>query len=161
MRLTLRTNLASRVLMHCGVNAGRTVRSSEIAKACNASGNHLSQVINQLQQEGYVETQRGRGGGLRLARSPEEISMGKLFRTFEGGAPFAECFAAHDNNCPLTPACRLRGHIGRAVEAFYIALDDVTLADLIEDNCGLERILGMGAAVRCGGAEAAQTPVFS
>lgn len=151
MRLTLRTNLASRVLMYCGVHAGRKVRSSEIAAACNASGNHLSQVINRLQQLGYVNTQRGRGGGLSLARAPETVSIGTLFREFEGGAPFAECFAAQDNNCPLTPSCRLRGHIGRAVEAFYGALDEVTLHDLIVDNGGLDRILNLGFVQGCDG----------
>ncbi|MGH1368541.1 MAG: RrF2 family transcriptional regulator [Maritimibacter sp.] len=150
MRLTLKTNLAARVLMHCAVNSGRLVRSSEIAVACNASGNHLSQVIHRLQQLGYVNTQRGRGGGLSLALDAGEISIGQLFREFEGGAPFGACFAAQDNDCPLTPACRLRGHVSRAVEAFYGALDEVTLRALIEDNAGLERILRPPVAVPCG-----------
>ncbi|MBS8271820.1 transcriptional regulator, partial [Halomonas litopenaei] len=67
MRLTTRTNLAARILMACAVNDGVTVRTSEIAEKCNASTHHLLQVVNLLQSNGFVETIRGRTGGLRLA----------------------------------------------------------------------------------------------
>lgn len=141
MRLTIRTNLAMRALMHCGVNDGRTVRKSEIAAACNASENHLGVVIHQLAQAGFIETHRGRGGGVRLARTAEGISVGAVFRVFEAGVPFAECFAGAENQCPLATCCRLRCHLARALEAFYAALDEVTLADLIADNAGLQALL--------------------
>lgn len=141
MRLTTRTNLASRVLMFCAVNDGQMVRSCDIAKACNASGNHLGHVIHQLQQHGFVETARGRSGGLRLSLKPRDISIGKVFRIFESCVPFAECFSGEQNTCPLTAECRLRGFIHRAVEAFYMELDRVTLDDLVSGNCGLESIL--------------------
>lgn len=143
MRLTIRTNLATRVLMCCAVNAGRTLRSADIAEACNASGNHLAQVIHQLQVQGFVATQRGRSGGLQLARPASEISIGRVFRLFESGVPFAECFAPDTNTCPLVSSCRLRSFIARAVEAFYAELDQVTLHDLVQDNCGLEGLLAM------------------
>ena len=93
MRLTIRTNLAARVLMYCAVNMGRTVRSADIAEACNASGNHMAQVIHQLQLNGFVATQRGRSGGLQLAMPPERISIGQGFRTFEAGGPLTPCLA--------------------------------------------------------------------
>ncbi|WP_417436020.1 RrF2 family transcriptional regulator [Hoeflea sp.] len=141
MRLTTRTNLATRVLMYCAVNDGQVVRSSDIAKACNASGNHLGHVIHQLRQHGFVETLRGRAGGLQLGLRPGDISIGKVFRIFESGVPFAECFARDQNTCPLISECRLRGFIIRAVEAFYHELDMVTLDDLVAGNCGLETIL--------------------
>ena len=143
MRLTIRTNLASRVLMYCATNAGQIVRSGDIAAACNASGNHLAQVIHQLQQHGLVTTLRGRSGGLQLSRAPSEISMGMVFRVFEATTPFAECFDAATNTCPLVRDCRLRGYIARAVEAFYHELDLVTLDDLVRGNCGLQALLGM------------------
>lgn len=143
MRLTTRTNLATRVLMFCAVNMGRTVRSTDIAEACNASGNHLAQVINQLHQQGFVTTLRGRFGGLQLARAPKEISIGKVFRLFEAGLPFAECFSPDQNSCPLIADCRLRGYIARAVEAFYHELDLVTLDDLVRGNCGLAELLAI------------------
>jgi Rrf2 family nitric oxide-sensitive transcriptional repressor len=141
MRLTTRTNLATRVLMFCAVNDSQVVRSSDIAKACNASGNHLGHVIHQLQQHGFVETTRGRAGGLQLGLRPSDISIGRVFRIFESSVPFAECFAGEQNTCPLTAQCRLRKFISRAVEAFYHELDMVTLDDLVRGNCGLEAIL--------------------
>lgn len=146
MRLTTRTNLASRVLMFCAMNAGRTVRSGDIAAACNASGNHLSQVIHQLQLSGFVTTLRGRTGGLQLSRPPAEISIGKVFRVFESTTPFAECFDPATNTCPLVLDCRLRGYIARAVEAFYHELDLVTLDDLVRGNCGLAELLALQPA---------------
>lgn len=148
MRLTTRTNLAARVLMFCGVNAGRTVRSTEIAAACNASGNHLAQVVQQLHLHGFVQTLRGRTGGLRLTRDASQISIGQVFRIFESSVPFAECFAAETNTCPLTEACRLRSFISRAVEAFYHELDMVTLDDLVRGNCALSALLNMAEAPR-------------
>lgn len=143
MRLTTKTNLAARVLMACAFNRGKTLRTSEIAQVSNASLNHLLQVVNGLQAYGFIETLRGRHGGLRLARAPEQISMGSVFRVFEAGHPFAECFDAETNTCPLSSECRLRGYIARAVEAFYHELDMVTLDDLTRGNCGLEALLNV------------------
>ena len=141
MRLTTKTNLAARVLMACAANDGVTLRTAQIAQMCNASLNHLLQVVHGLQAHGFVETLRGRGGGLRLARPPERISMGAVFRVFEAGHPFAECFDPVANTCPLASTCRLRSYIARALEAFYHELDLVTLCDLVQGNCGLVDLL--------------------
>ena len=152
MRLTTRTNLAIRVLMFCAVNDGRTVRTAEIAARCNASLNHLLQVVNLLQERGFVATTRGRAGGLRLARAQAEISVGQVFRVLEAGTPFAECFDPAANTCPLTGTCRLRGWLERALEAFFAELDRVTLADLVQGNCGLSALLKLTATLEpdCG-----------
>ncbi|MFV0334507.1 MAG: RrF2 family transcriptional regulator [Tropicimonas sp.] len=146
MRLTIRTNLAMRALMFCAVNDGRTVRKAEIAQSCNSSENHLGVVINLLGQTGFIETTRGRGGGIRLKSAPEAISVGQVFRVFEANVPFAECFSGSDNQCPLTPSCRLRGQLSVALEAFYGALDKVTLADLVRGNAGLHALLDLEQA---------------
>ena len=153
MRLTTRTNLAARVLMACAVNDGMIVRTSEIAKKCNASTHHLLQVVNLLHGNGFVETIRGRSGGLRLARPMEQISIGAVFRIFEAGVPFAECFDDQANSCPLSSTCRLRTYISRSLEAFYHELDMVTLTDLVKGNCGLTALLDMspGLATSCKG----------
>ncbi|MDO6592148.1 transcriptional regulator [Loktanella sp. D2R18] len=143
MRLTTRTNLAARLLMACAANDGTVLRTAEIAERCNASHNHLLQVVNMLHINGFVTATRGRNGGLRLARPMAQISMGEVFRVFEASVPFAECFDADTNTCPLVATCRLRGYIEHAVEAFYHALDGVTLADLITGNCGLIELLNM------------------
>ncbi len=152
MRLTTRTNLALRTLMFCAVNDGRIVRKTDAARAINASENHLAQVINQLAQEGFVTTLRGRHGGFHLARAASSISVGQVFRTFESGLPFIECFSA-DNTCPLRDYCGMRPHLSRAVEAFYSALDEVYLSDLVDSNAGLDALLRIDApttSLRCG-----------
>ena len=146
MRLTIRTNLAMRTLMFCAVNPGRIVRKHEVAAACNASENHLGVVVNMLGQAGYIETTRGRHGGLRLARAPGAIGVGEVFRLFEATVPFAECFGNVDNTCPLTGCCRLRTTLAGAIEAFYAALDGVTLDDLVADNAGLHALLALDPA---------------
>lgn len=143
MRLTTRTNLAARVLMYCAVNEGVLVRTSDVADSCNASMNHLSRVVQRLQAMGYVETLRGRCGGLRLARPARSVSMGAVFRLFETEIPFAECFDPNGNSCPLTGSCRLKSYVARALEAFYHELDLVTLDDLVRGNCGLAELLAL------------------
>lgn len=142
MRLTTRTNLALRTLMVCAVNPERIVRKSDVAKAINASENHLAQVVNQLGQAGFITTLRGRHGGFSLARPAENISVGAVFRTFESDLPFIECFS-DDNTCPLKGVCRMANHLQRAVDAFYGSLDPVTLGELVDCNDGLEMVLSL------------------
>lgn len=143
MRLTVRTNLAARALMACAANPGQILRTQDIAERCNASVNHMFQVVNALQEHGFLETIRGRSGGVRLARAPERISMGAMFRLLEGGVPFTDCFEGGAGTCPLQGSCRLAGFLHRALEAFYHELDMVTLADLVKGNCGLETLLDL------------------
>lgn len=145
MRLTVRTNLAMRVLMFCAVNPGRMVKKSEIAANCNASENHLGVVISRLGQTGFLATTRGRNGGIRLSRPASAIAVGDVFRTFEAGVPFAECFSAAENTCPIRDCCKLRGALGTALAAFYAELDQVTLGDLTCGNTGLHRLLELEA----------------
>jgi Rrf2 family nitric oxide-sensitive transcriptional repressor len=132
--------------MFCGVNSDRLVTKSEIAARCNTSENHLAQIINQLGQLGHLYTQRGRNGGIMLARPTEQIVIGDVFRQLEAGVPLAECFADVDNTCPLVSACRLRLAIADAAEAFYAHLDDITLASLV---CGNEALLEILAPATC------------
>ena len=146
MRLTTRTNLAMRVLMFCAVNPEKIVRKHEIADACNASENHLAQVVNTLAQRGFIATQRGRSGGLRLARPTSDICVGQVLRAFEADLPFAECFDLETNTCPLHEACMFRDALMDALEAFYATLDRKSLKDLVENNEALEALLQLPSA---------------
>jgi Rrf2 family nitric oxide-sensitive transcriptional repressor len=141
MRLTTRTNLAMRTLMYCAVNKGRTVRRHEIAEACNASENHLAQVIHLMAQRGFIRTVRGRNGGLSLGRDAEDIVVGDVFRSFEAPLPFADCFVESGCICPLQVNCRLRGGLSAALDAFYGTLDRMSVSDLVRDNRGLQALL--------------------
>ena len=115
-------------------------------KRCNASENHLAQVINQLGQLGFLRTQRGRNGGLMLGRPATEIHIGDVFRSLEASVPLAECFADVDNTCPLTEACRLRLALADAAEAFFAHLDQVSLDSLV---CGNDRLLEILSPATC------------
>jgi Rrf2 family nitric oxide-sensitive transcriptional repressor len=158
MRLTTRTDLALRTLMFCAMNPDRIVRKHEVAERCNVSENHLAQVINGLAHKGFVTTLRGRNGGLTLARPKEAIGVGTVARAFEGGVPVADCFATSRAACPLSPACRLRNALARAVDAFYSTLDTLTIADLVDDNAALEEVLALPGpfGMRCTRVQAAE-----
>mgnify|MGYP000882687410 FL=1 len=134
MRLTLRTNLAMRTLMHCAVRAPDMLRTADVAQACNASFHHVAQVVNKLESEGFLNTTRGRGGGISLAVEPKDVSVGQVFRLFESDLAFAECMDEARNTCPLASACRLKGMLCDALGAFYATLDRYSLVDLIDGN---------------------------
>lgn len=141
MRLTVRSNLAMRILMDCAVNAPRMVNAARIAARCNASPHHVAQVVSRLADAGMLATTRGRGGGLGLAQSAQSIRVGGVLRLFESPVPFTECMDAATNTCPLTAACRLRPVFCDALDRFYRDLDAVTLADLVDGNDALQAVL--------------------
>ncbi len=145
VRLTTRTNIAIRALMYCAVHDGQTIRSAQIAEACNASANHLAQVVNALHVNGFVHAIRGRMGGVRLARPARAVNIGEVFRLFEADVPFTECHVEETNTCPLLAACRLRDAISRALSAFYREMDLVTLEDLVKGNIKLESVFALAA----------------
>ncbi|HKK35376.1 MAG TPA: Rrf2 family transcriptional regulator [Paracoccaceae bacterium] len=146
MQLTVRSNHAMRLLMFCALAEGRTTPVAEIARACNMSEAHLAKIAHRLAGIGVVETVRGRAGGVRLARPPEAINVGAVVRATEFGACLVECLSPETDTCPLTPACRFRGLIGRALEAFFRVLDEATLADLVREGGELRRLMGLQAA---------------
>ncbi len=137
MRITKRTNIAIRLLMFCATNTQRLVTKTEVATCCNVSENHLAQVINQLGQLGYLNTVRGRKGGMSLAKSATQITVGSVFRDIEGTLPENRCFADVDDTCPLLSACRLKAALARASQAFYASLDEVSLESLVAGNTAL------------------------
>ncbi|WP_367160535.1 Rrf2 family transcriptional regulator [Kozakia baliensis] len=130
MRLTLHTDYALRTLLFLGMNRDRRVSIREIAEAYKISENHLIKVVHRLGQGGFIETLRGRGGGLRLGKEPKEIRVGDVVRFTEEDMALVACFQ-NGQNCMLTGACRLQGVLGEALGAFMSVLDDKTLADLL------------------------------
>lgn len=147
MRLTKRTNLAMRVLMFCAVNTDRNVTKAQIAVGCKSSENHLGHVVNRLGQLGFLETIRGRRGGIRLARPAGGICVGDVCRAMEAGVPLVECMESEGKvTCPLVSACRLRGALAAAKEAFFSHLDSISLAELVEANDPLSELLDASVA---------------
>lgn len=110
---------------------GRKMSVDEIARSYGISRNHLAKVAQRLQAAGYVETIRGRGGGLRLAVPPEELNVGAIVRTLENFETFVECMSEERNMCPAVGVCGLQGALNRALSDFLTRLDGYTVADLV------------------------------
>jgi len=140
MRLTTFSDYALRVLVYLGAREGKNATIGDIAGAYGISSNHLMKVVHHLARAGYVATTRGKGGGMRLARAPEEINLGAVVRGSEDGR-LVECFDRASSGCRLEPACALRGMLAEALEAFFAVLDRHTLADLLRPRARLAKVL--------------------
>lgn len=141
MRLTVYTDYSLRVLMFLAVKGDELATIAEIAKAYAISKNHLMKVVHQLGLAGYVETVRGKGGGLRLARPPQDIVLGKVVRRTEPDMALVPCFDPDDASCAIFSGCMLRGVLSEARDAFLAALDRHTLADLVRPRAPLQKLL--------------------
>jgi Rrf2 family transcriptional regulator, nitric oxide-sensitive transcriptional repressor len=131
MRLTRYTDYALRVLLYLGASPDRLSTINEIAAHHNISRNHLMKVVHQLGSWGYIETLRGKGGGIRLARKPEDILLGDVVRHTEGNLEIVECFTPGNSNCIIQPGCRLKTVLNDALTSFLATLDLYTLADFL------------------------------
>jgi Rrf2 family transcriptional regulator, nitric oxide-sensitive transcriptional repressor len=136
MRLTVSSDYSLRVLMYLGTHEDRLCTISEIAACYGISENHLMKVVNRLGQCGFVETIRGRGGGLRLGKPTDRIRLGDVVRSTEEDFALAACFG-EEGTCRITGACRLRHALQRALKAFLSELDTWTLADIVANRKSL------------------------
>lgn len=130
MKISLFSDYALRVLMYAALKE-QSFQLDEVTEAYNISRNHLAKVVNSLSKLGYLDTRRGRGGGIRLAMKPEDIRIGALVRKTEDQPVIVECFDPATNTCRLNGNCRLKGVLAEAMNAFYATLDKQTLRDLV------------------------------
>jgi Rrf2 family nitric oxide-sensitive transcriptional repressor len=142
MQLSLHADYACRVLIFLAVGQGPRASIEEIAKAFAISQNHLVKVVHRLGQLGFIETTRGRNGGIRLALPPEEIYMGDVIRRMEPHFEVVECFNSSTNTCPIIGLCDLQPALQRARDAFLQVLDAVTLAEVTRKKMDLAGRLG-------------------
>jgi Rrf2 family nitric oxide-sensitive transcriptional repressor len=145
MRLTVYTDYALRVLMYLQVHPEPMPTISEIAKVHGISRNHLMKVVYDLGVAGYIETVRGKKGGLRLKRPAAGIGLGEVIRRTEPDMELVPCFAKTGGSCALTPACQLKLALHRARAAFMEVLDGYTLADLVQNRSVLSGLLPRAA----------------
>ena len=133
MRLTQWTDYSLRVLMFCAATQERAGLPTvgEIAQAHSISRSHLTKIVQDLSARGYLETTRGRGGGMRLMRPAKEINVGAVVRATESDFVVVECFDPENNQCRLSSHCRLQSVLGQAMLAFFAVLDALTLEDLM------------------------------
>lgn len=136
MRLTRYTDYSLRVLIHLALHDDRLCSIGEMSRTYDVSHNHLMKVVNALAHDGFIKTVRGRAGGMRLARPPEEITVGEVVRRTEEGFELADC-----SGCALSPACGLTSVLAKGMQAMMAVFDSFTIADLLTDKDVMRRLI--------------------
>lgn len=140
MRLTRYTDYSFRVLIYLAVRPDGFGTVQDVAEAYGISRNHLMKVVQELHRRGYVDTIRGKGGGMRLCRPAADIGVGQVVRDMESDLALVECFGP-GNRCVITPECTLKNVLADALGSFLAVLDRYTLADLVADPEPLQDLL--------------------
>jgi Rrf2 family nitric oxide-sensitive transcriptional repressor len=140
VQLTSFSDYALRLGIYLGAEPDRWVAIEEVSRAYGISRAHLVKVVQRLVALGIVEGMRGRGGGLRLARRPEQIGLGALVRATEPHLDLVECFDRKTNTCPIAPVCQLKHVLAEARDQFLATLDRHTLADLLDRPPALQAL---------------------
>ena len=130
MRLTKQTGYALRILLHCALTPDRSVTAAEVARAQRITEHNVFKIVPMLVEGGFLGTTRGRGGGIRLARSPGDIRIGDVVRVTEETHIEAECFGG-GADCAIRPAAPINRILDDALNAFIEVLDQHTLLDLV------------------------------
>ena len=140
MKLTQYSDLGLRLLMYLALRHDDTVTIQEVSDRFAISKNHLVKISHQLTKSGLIESLRGRNGGVRLANSPENISVEEALLATEDNFDLVECFS-ENNQCVITDVCRLSKVLNNARDAFFEVLQQVTLADLVKSKKAIESAL--------------------
>jgi Rrf2 family transcriptional regulator, nitric oxide-sensitive transcriptional repressor len=148
MRLTLHTDYALRVLLYVGLKKDALSTIPEIVSHFSLSKGHVMKVVHRLAQKGYLETVRGKKGGMRLARKPAEIGVGAVVRDMEAELGVLECLRGETAYCRIEECCALRSALRNATNAFLATLDRYTIADLMEPRRALARLLQIDDVAR-------------
>ncbi|GGI41365.1 RrF2 family transcriptional regulator [Mammaliicoccus stepanovicii] len=133
MKLTQYTDYSLRVLMYLA-QQNKQSQIEEIANFYDISKNHLTKIVHQLVKLGYVNSVRGRNGGISLNLSPDEINIGSLVRKTEEHFELVECFNMETNTCPLASHCGLQIILNKALQEYLLTLDKYSLKDILPKN---------------------------
>ncbi len=139
MQITTFSDYCLRILIFLAVSDGQQASSREIAERYDVSVHHIAKASKWLVRHGYVSATRGKGGGLKLARKPEEIKIGEVIGRAETGLGLVECM--RDGHCAIEGACGLASILDEAKSAFFDTLDRYTLADAVTKRGGLAKML--------------------
>lgn len=143
MQLGKFTDYGLRVLIHLSAAAPNKVPVTQIAATFDLSEHHLAKVCSRLVKGGFLVSERGRFGGLRLARDASEIRLGEAVRCLSQDTNLVECFGEGPCSCRLLPMCGVKHPLAEAMAAFYATLDGYTLADVSRNRTGLQELLGV------------------
>ena len=140
MRLTTLTDYALRLLMYLAQRPERLCTIAEVASSYQVSEAHMMKVTHQLGLAGWIETVRGKGGGMRLAHAPKDIGLGEVVRSVEPDFFMVECFSTA-NSCILSGDCKLTAVVEGALQSFMNYLDAKSLADILPDDAAAAQVI--------------------
>jgi len=134
MQLSRFTDLGLRAMMRLAVGGAAEERVTVrlVARQVNASEHYVAKAVTKLADLGFVDSQRGRTGGIFLTERGRVATVGQIVRGLEGSSEVVDCAGEHP--CPLASACRLRRMLAQAQEMFYRELDNYALGDLVDDR---------------------------
>ena len=141
MRLSDHTDYGLRLLVFLGASTDRRCSAAEMARRYGISYTHVQKVVQSLEAGGFVETFRGRGGGVSLARSPADITIGDVVRALEPHMGIVRCLQPGESGCVLDGGCALTGAMVRARNAFMTELDSVSLDEMVGSSPGLVQLV--------------------
>ncbi|QQC64810.1 Rrf2 family transcriptional regulator [Paraburkholderia ginsengisoli] len=150
MRLTDYTDYSLRVLLYLAVRGDALSTIQDISQAYGISKNHLMKVVQQLAERGWVETVRGRNGGLRCAAHTHALTVGEVVRATESDFALVACLPDQQGQrrpCVISPQCRLRAALQAAGNAFLAELDRHTIGEVTQPKGALAALLGMDGAI--------------
>ena len=134
IRLNKMTDYAVVMLSHLAVDVDRVVTATELARGSVLPLPSVSKLMKQLSRAGILTSQRGASGGYRLGRAPKDISIADIVTILEGPIALTACIEGADTSCDAIPQCSLSGHWNQVNHAIQVALDSVSLADLLNAN---------------------------
>lgn len=144
MQLTIFTDYGLRSLMYLAANPARRCSVKEIAEHYGISRNHLVKVVHRLSQLGHINSSKGKGGGIMLARDAEKMRLGALVRQLEPNMDMVECFDKATNTCRIVSNCQLKHFLMEATNAFIATLDNYTLADATRNRALFQMLENRG-----------------
>lgn len=147
MRLTVYTDYTLRVMIYLTLKYKRGEKATipDIAESYGISRSHLTKIVHELSLAGFIETVRGRSGGIWLARPPEKISVGEVVRYAERDFSLVECHEdGRETDCAVSPVCNLNKAFRSALNAFFYELDRITLEDSVATPGMAASLLGVG-----------------
>ncbi|MGJ8561206.1 MAG: RrF2 family transcriptional regulator [Litorimonas sp.] len=141
MKITTFSDYALRVLIYLAVDEAETSTAKDIAESYDISFHHVAKAAQWLAREGYINSERGRSGGISLKRASQDINIGVLVRATEAGTVLVECMRPEGGTCCIQPACGLKVVLAEAQNAFYTTLEKFSLADVAIQKSALSRLL--------------------
>jgi len=144
MNITSFSDYTLRILIYLATNDEKKSSADEIAKAYDISFHHVAKAAQWLVRQGYLHSERGRGGGITLRKSAQEINIGRVVKATESGTALVDCMKANGGTCCITPACGLKLALAEAQAAFYETLEKFTLEDVITQKSLLGKLLATG-----------------